>query len=230
MAKVGAVAAAAGRGTRMNAAVPKQYLELDGVPVLGHVLKTLANSALIDELVLVCLPGEEEYCRNEIVERLGIQKVVGIIPGGNERQESVYNGLLALSDDTEIAVVHDGARPLLKPAELALVVAAALEYGAATLAARVKDTVKLADKDGFVKSTLPREALWLTQTPQAFHYNLIMKAHKQAVQTGFQGTDDASLVEALGEPVRLVTGSYDNLKVTTPEDILLAKALLRSEE
>ncbi|MCL2766430.1 MAG: 2-C-methyl-D-erythritol 4-phosphate cytidylyltransferase [Peptococcaceae bacterium] len=226
MAKVGVVVPAAGQGTRMNADKRKQYLDMDGIPVLGHVVKTLADSTTVDNLVLVCLPGEEDYCRSVIIEPLGVKKTINIVPGGNERQESVYNGLLALSDDTEIAVVHDGARPLLKAAELDLVVEAALKYRAATLAVPVKDTVKQADEFGFVKSTLARERLWLTQTPQAFSYALILEAHQQAILTGFKGTDDASLVEALGKPVRIVLGSYKNIKITTPDDLLLAAVLV----
>ena len=226
MAKVGAVVPAAGQGTRMGGAVRKQYLELEGIPVLGHVVKTLADNPMVDYLVLVCSPGEEAYCGSIITERLGIQKEIKIVAGGNERQESVLNGLLALSGNTDFAVIHDGARPLLKSEELDLVLDAALKYGAATLAAPVKDTVKMADESGLVIRTLPRESLWLTQTPQVFRYDLIMEAHRQAALAGFKGTDDASLVEAMGEPVYIVTGSYTNIKITTREDLLLAAALM----
>ena len=230
MAKVGAVIPAAGRGTRMGAAVRKQYLELAGRPLLGYAVKTLADCPLVGALALVCSPGDEQYCRTVVLEPLKLNKEVKIVPGGNERQESVYNGLLALSADTDLAVVHDGARPLLKSAELIRVIEAALACGAATLAAPVKDTVKVADERGLVLRTLKRETLWLTQTPQAFSYALLMRAHQQAAQTGFKGNDDASLVEALGEPVRLVTGSYANLKITTAEDLLVAAALLQSAQ
>ena len=230
MARIGAVIPAAGQGTRMGAAAPKQYLELGGRPIVGYAVKTLADCSIIDNLVLVCSPGDEAYCRTIITEQLGIKKEIEIVAGGNERQESVYNGLLALPADTDVAVIHDGARPLLKPPELSLVVDAAIKYGAATLATPVKDTVKLADGNGFVTSTLNREFLWLIQTPQAFNFSLIMKAHQQAALTGFKGNDDASLVEALGAPVRIVTGSYANIKITTREDLLLAAALLRSEK
>ena len=229
MVKVGAVIPAAGQGTRMGAATPKQYLELNGRPILSYALKTLADCPSVECLVLVCSPGDEEHCRTNIIERLGIKKSVKIVPGGNERQKSVYNGLLALSDDTDIAVIHDGARPLLKPEDLLRVIEAARQYGAATLAAPAKDTVKVADERGMVVSTLKRESLWLIQTPQAFNYDLIMRAHQQATQTGFKGNDDASLVEVLGEPVSIVTGSYANIKITTQEDLLIATAYLRSE-
>ena len=226
MARVGVIVPAAGQGARMGALMPKQYLELAGLPVLGHTLRVLTSSPAVNELVLVCPPGEEDYCRNMILAPLGIPKISAIVPGGKERQESVYNGLLALSAATELVVIHDGARPLLRREHLEAVLAAATEWGAATLAVPVKDTVKLAGANLLVDSTLPRERLWLTQTPQAFAYSLLIKAHRQAMQDGFLGTDDAALVEALGEPVRLVEGSYSNLKITTAEDLLIAEALL----
>ena len=211
----------------MGAAVQKQYLELAGIPILGHVLRSLTRNLQVHELVLVCPSGDEGYCRDRIVEPLGIQKITIITPGGKERQESVFNGLLALSDNIDMAVIHDGARPLLRAEDLMAVVKAALESGAATLAVPVKDTVKLADENLYVKCTLPRERLWLTQTPQAFSYSLLLEAHRKALQTGFKGTDDAALVEALGQPVRIVTGSYMNLKITTKEDLLIAEALMK---
>lgn len=227
MVKVAAVVPAAGRGNRMGTDVKKQYLLLDGAPVLGHVLRILDESSVIDSIAVVTGPGEEDYCRGNVVEQLGISKVTAIVPGGKERQDSVYRGVLALSPDTGVILVHDGARPLLDPACLPAIVQAALDHGAATLAVSSKDTVKLAGEDGFVSSTLPRERIWLTQTPQAFKYDVLEQAHRYARREGIAGTDDAGLVEMMGLPVKIVPGSYENIKITTPEDLTLAVAILR---
>lgn len=228
MDKIAAVVPAAGRGSRMGMGERKQFLSLAGIPVLGHVLKVLEASLVIQSIVIVVGPGEENYCRSAVVDKLGIGKVAAIVPGGIERQDSVYSGLLALSPDTGIVVVHDGARPLLSPEGLTKVVEAAQTYGAATCAVPVKDTVKLAGKDGFVSRTLPRGQLWLTQTPQAFHYEIILSAHRRAREKNFMGTDDAGLVELLGLPVKLVPGSYKNIKITTPEDLIMAAAIIEA--
>jgi len=230
LVKVAAVVPAAGRGTRMGLNVKKQFLMLEGIPLVGHVLKVFEESPVIHSVVLVTGRGEEDYCRRSIVERLGIRKVAAVVPGGNERQESVFRGLMAVSPDTGIVVVHDGARPLLSPEGLAAVVDAAVACGAATLAVPVKDTVKLAGEGGFVAETLPRERLWLTQTPQAFRYRLILEAHCRAREAKYTATDDAGLVELLGKPVRIVAGSYENLKITTPEDLIVASAIIRARQ
>lgn len=230
LVKVAAVVPAAGSGVRMGTSIKKQFLVLEGIPVVGHVLKVLEDSPFVYSIVLVAGPGEEEYCRSAIVEHLGISKVVAIVAGGNERQKSVFNGLLALSFDTDIVVVHDGARPLLSPERLKAVVDAAQIYGAASLAVPVKDTIKMAGEGGFVAETLPRDRLWLIQTPQAFRYHLIIEAHRRAAEVKYTGTDDAALVERLGQPVKLVAGSYENLKITTPEDLIIASAMLQARQ
>lgn len=228
MVKVAAVVPAAGRSARMGLAVKKQFFPLEGIPVIGRTLEVLAASSVIDSITLVTGPGEDVHCGAMLVEQLGIPKVAAIVPGGSERQESVFNGLLALSADTGIVVIHDGARPLLRTEALAAVVDAALEHGAATMAVPVKDTVKLGNGNDFVAETLPRERLWLAQTPQAFRYPLILEAHQWAAKAKYTGTDDAGLVEMLGQPVKIVTGSYENLKITTPEDLFLASAIIRA--
>jgi len=228
LVKVAAVVPAAGSGSRMGTETKKQYLSLAGIPVLGHVLKVMEASRVVQDIVIVVGPGEEEYCRSAVVEKLGIKKVRAILPGGKERQDSVYCGLLALSPATGIVVVHDGVRPLLSAGDLEKVAVAAEKHGAVTLAAPVKDTVKLAESDGFVSGTLPRERLWLVQTPQAFRYDLILGAHRRAREDMFTGADDAGLVERLGLPVKIVPGSYENIKITTPEDLVVAAALLGS--
>lgn len=230
MVKVGAVVPAAGSGSRMGSEIKKQFISIKGIPVLGHVLKVLEASR-ISSIVVVTGPGEENYCRLNVIEKIGAKKVTAIIPGGKERQDSVYNGLLALSPDTDIVVIHDGVRPLLALEDLEKVIEAAAAYGAAVLAVPVKETVKSAREDLFVSSTIPREGLWLAQTPQSFRYKLIMDAHREARKKNYTGTDDAVLVEMLGEPVKLIQGAYQkNIKITTPEDLVIASALMDEEE
>jgi len=229
LVKVSAVVPAAGSGVRMGTGIKKQFLSLDGIPVVGYVLKKLEVSPIIKSIVMVVNPGEEEYCRGAVVDRLGIRKVAAIVPGGKERQDSVYNGLLALSADTGIVVVHDGVRPVIGSGMLQAVVGAAETYGAATCAVPVKDTVKLAGEDGFVTRTLSRDRLWLIQTPQAFRYEIIIEAYRKAQAENFFTTDDAGLVEFLGKPVKIVPGSYKNIKITTPEDLTLVSVFLKEE-
>lgn len=229
LGEVAAVVPAAGSGSRMGMETKKQYLTLAGIPVLGHVLKVMETSPVIQSIVVVAGSGEEEYCRSAVVDKLGIKKVKAIVPGGKERQDSVYSGLLALSAGTGIVVVHDGARPLLSAGDLEKIVEAAEKHGAATMAVPAKDTVKLAGEDGFVCRTLPRERIWLAQTPQAFRYDIILNAHRKAREEKFTGTDDAGLVEHLGLPVKIVPGSYKNIKITTPEDLAVALAIIELE-
>lgn len=230
MAKIAAVVPAAGTGSRMGTGMKKQFLPLAGVPVLGRVLEAIEAVRLIQNIVLVVGPGDEEYCRSVVARGARASRVAAIVTGGKERQDSVYNGLLALSCDTEIVVIHDGARPLLRPAGLEEVIKAAWEKGAATMAVPVKDTVKLAGEGGFVSRTLPRSRLWLAQTPQAFHYEIILEAHRRARQENFTGTDDAGLVERMGLPVKIVPGSYENIKITTPEDLAVAEAIIKAKK
>lgn len=228
MVKVAAVVPAAGCGTRMGSDMKKQFLALAGVPILGYVLKTFEASRLVQAIVVAVGKEEEEYCRRAVVDKLGLKKVTAIVHGGKERQDSVYSGLLALAPDTDIVVIHDGVRPLMSNENLETVIEAALSFGAATCAVPVKDTVKLAGKDGFVAETLPRNRLWLTQTPQAFRYGVILEAHRRAREEKYYATDDAALVEMLGMPVKLVDGNYQNIKITTPEDLIVASAMLEA--
>jgi 2-C-methyl-D-erythritol 4-phosphate cytidylyltransferase len=228
LVKIAAILPAAGSGSRMGIKTKKQYFELAGTPLVGYALKTMEACSVVQNIVIVVTPGEEEYCRSTVVDKLGLNKVAAIVPGGKERQDSVYNGLLALSPDTDIVVVHDGARPLFSRDILESVIEAAQNYGAATCAVPAKDTVKLADEDNFVTRTLPREHTWLVQTPQAFRYELIIEAHRRARAHNFLATDDTALVEFLGGQVKLVMGSYDNIKITTLEDLDVALARIRA--
>ena len=230
MVKVAAVVPAAGCGNRMGSDIKKQFLALDGIPILGYALRVLEASQSVQAVVVAVGEGEEEYCRQAVVDKLGLRKITAIVSGGKERQDSVYSGLLALAADTDIVVIHDGVRPLLSVENLEQVIGDALKYGAATCAVPVKDTVKMAREGGFVGKTLPRNRLWLTQTPQAFQYQVILEAHRLAREQNFSATDDAALVERLGLAVKLVDGNYRNIKITTPEDLIVAAAMLEAAQ
>lgn len=227
MAKVVALVAAAGQGKRMGAQCNKQFLAIGDRPVLAWTISVFQACPMIDEIIVMASPGEEEYCRQEIIAKYNFNKVKQVITGGLERQDSIYNGLQALSDGTDIVVVHDGARPLVTMDLINKSITEAQNHGAAIVAVKAKDTIKLGDDQGLVNKTLNRSFLWQVQTPQTFKYSLIVAAYQNAISTRLAGTDDASLVEALGKPVKLVDGSYENLKITTPEDLEIAKVILR---
>jgi len=220
-----AVVVAAGQGSRMGKGPKKQFRLLAGLPVLGHTLQVFENSALIRGVTLVVAPGDVEWCRREIVERYGYTKVTEVVSGGAERQQSVWNGL-ARVPEVPVVVIHDGVRPFITPRHIEEVVEAARDGGAATLAVPPKDTVKITGEDGERTQTLPRDKLWLIQTPQAFQREVLIKAHQKAQRDGFCGTDDTSLIEHAGGRIRLVMGDYANIKITTPEDFAFAEVFL----
>jgi len=223
---VTAVIAAGGRGRRMQASINKQFLELDGKPILAHTLEIFESCPLINEIVVVTADGEREYCRKAVVEPYGFRKVRKIVSGGRERQDSVYNGLKEIDDRCEYVAVHDGARPLLTSEILLEALCAGFKEGAAAVAVPVKDTIKLADSRGFVAETPDRDRLWAVQTPQVFKREIIFGAYEHALKHSLKGSDDSVLVEKLGYPVKLVRGEYENIKVTTPEDLEIAAAIL----
>lgn len=225
-----AVVVSAGQSRRMGKEVNKQLLLLSGRPVLAHSLAILEGSSCIEGYVLVVRPCEVDFFYRQAKEQWGCKKLWKALPGGETRQDSVWAGLQALPRDTRLVVVHDGARPLLNGGLLDSVVAAAKRWGAATLAVPVRDTVKEVDARGFVLKTVPRETLWLTQTPQAFSFSLLWEAHRRARTALSPAPDDAYLVEAMGHQVKAVEGSYMNIKITVPEDIALARALAQIKE
>jgi 2-C-methyl-D-erythritol 4-phosphate cytidylyltransferase len=224
-----AIIPAAGTGSRMQAGVNKQYLLLAGRPILAHTLAIFVAHPRIDRICIVVPAEEIDYCRAEIVAGNDLDKVSAIFAGGSTRQDSVSNGLLGCgADSDDLVVIHDGARPLLSATELDALLDAATASGAATLGVPVKDTIKEV-KDGVIVATPERSSLWQVQTPQAFRYWLILAAHCQARAENFAGTDDAMLVERLNHAVAMVAGSYRNIKITTPEDLAIASALLAEE-
>ncbi|MFZ5641341.1 MAG: 2-C-methyl-D-erythritol 4-phosphate cytidylyltransferase, partial [Bacillota bacterium] len=204
-----AVIPAAGQGKRMQTTVSKQFLHLQGMPVIVHTLQAFDSCDEVGEVVLVCAEGEKTVYE-DLIGVFEIKKVFRVVAGGAERQDSVYNGLQAVPDDTDIVLVHDGARPLVDAGIIGRVIAAAGSCGAAVAAVPVKDTIKMTDAAGFVEKTLERSRLYQIQTPQGFRYDILKNAYEQARQTGFLGTDDAALVERLGIRVQLVPGAYEN--------------------
>ncbi|MFC4765974.1 2-C-methyl-D-erythritol 4-phosphate cytidylyltransferase [Effusibacillus consociatus] len=226
--KVSAIVVAAGTGSRMKSDVKKTYMEIAGVPLIIRTLRALEESSLIKEIVLVV--GEEDLDdAKSLMDQYGIRRVIRYAAGGPERQDSVRNGLQAVDDSVELVLVHDGARPFINAAEIDRVIQSAAEYGAATIGTPVKDTIKKVE-NGFVAETIPRQALYAVQTPQAFQAKLLRESHKKASESGYRSTDDASLVEWTGHSVRIVEGSYRNIKITTPEDLIIAEAFLRSPQ
>ena len=229
MKRVIALIPAAGMGKRMGAAINKQYLLLAGIPIVARTISVFENSPIVDDIYIVTPEAEIPFCREEVVNANGFAKVRAIIAGGAERQHSVLNGLRAVSDpdDDDVVLIHDGVRPFVSPDIIQRAVSVAIRSDGALVAVPAKDTIKIIVDDA-VQETPPRETLWQAQTPQAFRYGIIRNAHEQAAAEGFLGTDDASLVERLGGQVQVVMGDYRNIKITTPEDLILAEAFIKS--
>lgn len=231
--RTAAIVLAAGQGRRMHSEVTKQFLILGGEPVVCHSLRAFEQSPA-EAVVLVTGEEEIDYCRKQIVEAYGFKKVIAVVAGGKERYHSVYAGLCALEEKLDpdgIVMIHDGARPLITEEIIERTIVDAELYGASVAAMPVKDTIKVADASGFAALTPDRSTLWQMQTPQTFSYGLVLKAYRKLMsdekyQKGI--TDDAMVVENLcGTKVKLTEGSYENIKVTTPEDMVIAEALLR---
>ena len=226
--KVSAIIPAAGQGTRMQAKVAKQYLLLNRKPVLDHTLRTFASCELIDSIILVVPASDVEGMRSQYLQAGG--KVDQVIAGGEKRQDSVNNGFNALATDTEIVLVHDGVRPFVSSEIIANAIATAAKQGAVITAIPVSDTLKKVDSEHQVTRTVDREGLWRVQTPQAFQYNLLKRAFAKAYENSFYGTDEASLVEHMGGIVSVIPGSELNIKITRPEDLILAQGILSSRK
>ncbi|MDI6743703.1 MAG: 2-C-methyl-D-erythritol 4-phosphate cytidylyltransferase [Smithella sp.] len=225
--KTVAIIPAGGAGRRLKSHVAKQYLLLDSLPVLVHTLKAFQASELIDEIILA-LPTEDIiHVRQDLIEKYGLTKVKNIVAGGNERQDSVNNCLLSIKEKCDIVVVHDAVRPLVTAELIRKVIETSIIAGSAVAGVKVKDTIKEIQNENIIWSTLPRENIWLAQTPQAFQFNILKEAYRMAYEEKFYGTDDASLVERMGKEVIMVESSYDNIKITTHDDMLMAGALMK---
>ena len=221
--KTVAIITAAGFGKRMGQ--PKQFIEICGKPMLEWTISVFEKCTAVDEIILVVNQDELEAAK-----KLKFPKVKQVVAGGKQRQDSVYNGLKALPDDCSIVAIHDGARPFVTEQEIERAVEQANVFGSVVVGVPVKDTVKKVDsRELKVDSSLNREELWAAQTPQVFRKEIILKAYAEGLRK-YQVTDDAMLVEKLGVPVKMVMGSYKNIKITTPDDLKIAEVLLKECE
>ena len=230
-----AIVLAAGQGKRMGGKVQKQFLELQGKPVVYYSLAAFQASKLIDHIILVTGKDEISYCKEEIVKKYGFTKVDAVTAGGAERYDSVWNGLQAAAESMTqeeregIVFIHDGVRPFINEAIFSRAIQAVEAHEACVIAMPVKETIKIADEEGFVADTPPRKRVWSIQTPQVFDFGLVYRAYRAAMESGRTDmTDDAMIVETFTDvKVKLVEGAYENIKITTPEDLEIAEAFLK---
>ncbi|MBC7075776.1 MAG: 2-C-methyl-D-erythritol 4-phosphate cytidylyltransferase [Syntrophomonadaceae bacterium] len=222
------VIAAAGVGRRMGSGTNKQYMLLNSRPVLAYSLDVFAGFDPVKEIIVVANSREINFCKEEVINKYGYQKISRVIGGGKERQDSVWIGLSWLDGSTDFVAVHDGARPLLSPSLLEELFRAAQKWGAAVPGIPVRDTLKMIDEEGFISQTLDRHSIIAVQTPQVFRYSKLVEAYKKAYEEGFTGTDDASLFERYIGRVKMVPGDHKNIKITFPEDLIAARSLLEA--
>ncbi|QQK74312.1 2-C-methyl-D-erythritol 4-phosphate cytidylyltransferase [Salicibibacter cibarius] len=220
---------AAGQGKRMNAGANKQFLNIQAVPLIVRTLQIFENDEACQAMIVVANKDEIIEMKRLFTD-YGLSKVTALVPGGQERQESVYAGLSEIKQTEGVVLVHDGARPFVRPEEIRRLVAEVGETQGAVLATKVKDTIKKGSREQIVTETLARDELWAVQTPQAFSYKLLKKAHDVAKKKAFTGTDDAGLVEHIGGRVRLIPGNEENIKLTTPYDIGIAEMILEKRK
>jgi len=226
--KVVAIIPSAGKGERMGFK-KKPFITLLGHPLLYYAIAAFEASHSIDGIVLVVPPGDEGRVNDEVIVPYRFRKIIDIIPGGLERQDSVRLAVNNIKDVCEVVIIHDGARPFLGVELIERVLSAVDITGGAIAALPVTDTIKDVSS-GIVNKTISRECLWAVQTPQAFRMDILREAHNRALTDGFYGTDDAALVERLGGKVAVVDGSVENIKVTTPGDIIIGEALWKSRD
>ncbi len=211
---------------RLPGDVPKQFLLLNGIPILQHSIHAFESLKSVSEIVIV-VPEDQLRRTDELLKKRKPRKVSHLVVGGIERQHSVRNGLLSFDREPDIVLVHDAVRPLVSKEVIAKVIKASAKHGAAVVGVRVKDTIKL-EEDGFYRKTLDRSKLWAVQTPQGFRFPILLKAHLAAQRNAVMGTDEASLVERLRFPVKIVEGDDRNIKITTRADLKFAEMLLKS--
>lgn len=223
---VTAIIVAGGKGKRMGGPINKQYIKIGGKEILARTTQVFQSIDEINEIIIVCAEDEIEYCKENIIEKYELSKVVKIVSGGAERQDSVWNGLNSCDRDTDIVVIHDGARPFVTGEIIKESIKCAVECGACTSAIPVKDTIKRVGEDKYSIDTPSRKGLYAVQTPQTFKYDLILEAHKQSRYMNILATDDTTLVENMGVRVKVIDGSNFNIKITTNEDLIFADAIL----
>ncbi len=224
---ISAFIVAAGHGVRMGSAQRKQYMNLLGRPILVRTLQVFDRCPRIQRILVAVPQSEIDFCEREIIPAAGLRNQVILIDGGNRRQDSVFNGLQLLEPEEGLILIHDGVRPFVTVALIEACIQGAVQWGACIPAVPAVDTPKQIDARGIITQTVPREKLRMAQTPQAFNLQLIRRAHLEARRFGRQATDDASLVEALGVAVHVIDGLQENIKITTPEDLIYAEALLK---
>ena len=227
MSRVTALIPAAGMGKRMGKAMAKQFLPLGDKPMLSHTLLVFQRSSEIDEIIPILSEDDMEMCLKDVIEAFHITKVRTLVVGGRERQDSVYNGLRKVEKDAAVVLVHDGVRPFVTQQMIRECVEAARQGDCVAVGVPLKDTVKEVDRAGIVRRTLERSRLWAIQTPQAFPLRVLRQAYDESYKKKVFGTDDATLVERAGNSVRVIMGSYENIKITTPEDLILAEEILK---
>lgn len=235
MDKITAIVLSAGKGSRMQSDIPKQYMLIDEKPVIYYSLKAFEDS-MVSQIVLVTGKGDVEYCKKEIVEKYGLKKVVALVEGGAERYDSVFCGLMA-AENSDYVLIHDGARPMIDQKIINDSIECVRKTKACVVGMPVKDTIKISNIDGYAVDTPDRKMLWSIQTPQSFSYALICEAYKKLygdIQSGKSVppiTDDAMVVEyGTDVKVKLIEGSYQNIKITTPEDICIADIFLKNRK
>jgi len=230
VSKVTAIIPAAGMGKRMGKAIPKQFLTLGDKPILAHTLLVFQHAPEVDEIIPVLSKEDMEGCLRDVIERYQITKVKTLVVGGKERQDSVLHGLQKIGKDTAVVLIHDGVRPFVTPDMIKEAVSLAKQGECIAVGVPIKDTIKEVDDDKIVRRTLERGRLWSIQTPQAFPAKILMSAYEESSRQKRYGTDDATLVERAGGTVRVIMGSYENIKITTPEDLILAEEILRRRQ
>lgn len=214
----GVIIVAAGSGSRMNRGINKQFIKLEEKEIIAHTIEKFYKNENIDDIVIVIKENEEEYFIENIINKYNFNNIK-LAYGGNERQDSVYNGIKKLNKNCNIVLVHDGARPFVNENIIKRSIDEAKKNNAVVVGVPVKDTIKVVNKDGNIVDTPNRSLLWSVQTPQTFKYEVITKAYEDAYNNNYYGTDDAMLVERIGYNVKMVEGSYDNIKITTEEDL-----------
>ena len=225
----GVVIVAAGTGSRMNMGINKQFIKLEGKEIIAYTIEKFYNNSNIEDIVVVVKEDESEFFKKEILDKYNF-KNVKIAYGGKERQDSVYNGLKLLDEKCDVVLIHDGARPLVSDKIIDKSIEEAKEHKAIVVGVPVKDTIKVIDNDKNIVDTPNRSVLWAVQTPQTFDYNILIDAYKDAFKNKFYGTDDAMLVERIGYKVKMLEGSYNNIKITTQEDLNIGSQILRVQD
>ena len=225
----GVVIVAAGTGSRMNMGINKQFIKLEGKEIIAYTIEKFYNNSNIEDIVVVVKEDESDFFKKEILDKYNF-KNIKIAYGGKERQDSVYNGLKLLDKKCHFVLIHDGARPFVSDKIIDNCIEEAKNHKAVVVGVPVKDTIKVIDKDKYIVDTPNRSVLWAVQTPQTFDYNILIDSYKDAFKNGFYGTDDAMLVERIGYKVKMVEGSYNNIKITTQEDLNIGSQILSVQD